>query len=82
MDWRNRYGLRDSEIGLLRLRRKVCQYGIKARRSLIYDTQTGDLLERYVDGIETINSLTPMNSKKYLRETYQDQIILGFPIPL
>ena len=76
IDWRNRHGLRDREIGLRRLRKKIFEYGIKAKISIIYDVQTRDLLERYVDGVETIikRNLKGHELKKILQEQYQNQI--------
>lgn len=50
IDWTYRYGLRDREVGLQRLKRKVLQYGIKAKAAIIYDVQTGRLLHRYANG--------------------------------
>ena len=53
IDWKHRYSrVRDREIGLKRFRNKVQEYGARADTIVIYDLETGELLEKYYEGVE------------------------------
>lgn len=51
IDWRHRYSQqRDRKIGLGRYRKKIIEYGLRAKSIEIYDTVSGELLYKYKDG--------------------------------
>lgn len=53
IDWRHRYShQRDQQIGIARYKKKIAEYGLRAKTVEIYDTSSGKLLYKYREGKE------------------------------
>ena len=51
LDWKHRYSkFLDQSLGLIRLRKKVTEYGSKADVAIIYDKVSGKEIEKYYEG--------------------------------
>jgi hypothetical protein len=66
IDWTNRYGRRDKEIGLLRIEKLITGYGINVKVAHVYDTDTGELIRKYPNVMVSGPSSTELKSKQLL----------------